>query len=97
MSIFTGEKKDTVQWIDENKELITEMSDRIWLYAEPSSQEYRASKLITDELKKAGFKVELGVAGLDTAFVATYGSGSPVLCTFAEYDAVNGTSQMPVP
>jgi len=97
MSDFTGAKKEVVRWIEENRGLITEMSDRIWLYAEPSLREYKSSKLITDVLKKAGFKVELGVAGLDTAFVATYGSGSPVLCTFAEYDAVDGTSQMPVP
>jgi len=97
MAAFTGEKKEAVQWIEENKHLITEMSDRIWLYAEPSLLEYRASKFITEELKKAGFKVELGIAGLGTAFVATYGSGKPVLSTYAEYDAVDGTSQMPVP
>jgi aminobenzoyl-glutamate utilization protein B len=97
MTGFTGEKKEAVEWIEENKTLITEMSDRIWLYAEPSFLEYRATKFITDELKKAGFKVELGVAGLDTAFVATYGEGSPVLCTYVECDAVPGISQMPVP
>jgi len=48
-------------------------------------------------LEKAGFDVKLGVAGLDTAFVATYGQGRPVLCTYAEYEAVQGLSQMPVP
>ena len=97
MAGFTGEKKEAVGWIDENKTLITEMSDRIWLYAEPSLHEYRSTRLITDELKKAGFDVELGVAGLDTAFVANYGEGSPVFCTYVECDAVPGISQMPVP
>jgi aminobenzoyl-glutamate utilization protein B len=91
------ETAKAIQWIDENEKLLTEMSDRIWLYAEPPLQEYRASKLLAEELKKAGFSVQLGVAGLDTAFVATYGHGSPVLSTFAEYDAVEGCSQMPVP
>jgi aminobenzoyl-glutamate utilization protein B len=97
MAGFTGEKKEAVEWIEETKALITEMSDRIWLYAEPSLLEYRATKLLTDELKKGGFKVEQGVAGLDTAFVATYGKGSPTLCTYIECDAVEGISQMPVP
>lgn len=97
MGASTGEKKEAVRWIDENAPLLREISDRIWLYAEPCLQEYRASKLLTDELKKAGFDVEVGVAGLDTAFVATYGQGNPVLCTFAEYEAVEGCSQMPIP
>ena len=97
MNAFLEEKKEAIQWIDENKPFITEISDRIWLYAEPSLLEYRSSKLLTDVLREAGFKVELGVAGLDTAFIATYGQGSPVLCTYAEYDAVDGISQMPVP
>lgn len=97
MEPFSVEKKLAIQWIDENMEQITEISDRIWFYAEPSLLEYRASKLLTDILGEAGFKVQLGVAGLDTAFVATYGQGSPVLCTYAEYDAVDGISQMPVP
>jgi len=97
MEDFKGEKKEAVQWIEENKTRLTEISDRIWLYAEPSLQEYRASKLLASELEKAGFQVEMGVADLDTAFVATYGQGSPVLSTVAEYDAVEGCSQMPVP
>jgi aminobenzoyl-glutamate utilization protein B len=97
MATFTGEKKEAVQWIEENKRLITEMSDRIWLYAEPIWSEYRSSKCLTGVLKKVGFSIEEGAAGLDTAFVATYGEGKPVICTFAEYDSLEGTSQMPVP
>jgi aminobenzoyl-glutamate utilization protein B len=97
MEGFKGEKKEAVQWIEENKTFLTEIGDRIWLYAEPSLKEYRASKLLANELEKAGFEVELGVAGLDTAFVATCGQGNPVLSTVLEYDAVEGCSQMPVP
>ena len=97
MSTFKGEKNEAVQWIDDNETLLTEISDRAWLYAEPSLLEYRTSRLLSDELRKAGFDVALGSAGLDTAFVATYGQGNPVLCTFAEYEAVEGCSQMPVP
>ena len=97
MEAFGIEKKHAIQWIDENKAQITEMSDRIWLYAEPSLLEYRSSNLLANKLKEAGFKVEHGVAGLGTAFVATYGEGKPVLCTIAEYEAVEDSSQMPVP
>jgi aminobenzoyl-glutamate utilization protein B len=97
MGSFTGEKKGAVRWIEDNATLLTEISDRAWLYAEPSLLEYRTSKLLSEELRKAGFDVEMDSAGLDTAFVATYGQGSPVLCTFAEYEAVEGSSQMPVP
>jgi aminobenzoyl-glutamate utilization protein B len=97
MTTFTGAKADAVGWIDTHSELITDMSDELWLYAEPSLQEYRASALLTRVLEEAGFEVERGTARLETAFVATYGEGDPVLSTFAEYDAVNGTSQMPFP
>ncbi len=96
--LFSGRKQDAVDWIEENKQLITDISDRIWLYAEPALKEYRSAKLHANTLGEYGFDVRLGVPGLgDTSFVATYGSGSPVLATYVEYDAVEGTSQMPVP
>jgi len=85
MGSFQGEKKEAVDWIDENKSLLIEMSDHIWLYAEPPLQEYRASRLLAGKLKKVGFDVQLGVAGLDTAFIATYGEGKPVLSIYGEY------------
>jgi aminobenzoyl-glutamate utilization protein B len=97
MASFKGEKKEVCEWVEDNKSLLLELSDRIWFYAEPDLYEYRTSKLLAGELDKAGFDVELGVAGLDTAFVATYGDGKPILSTFAEYEAVEGCSQMPVP
>jgi amidohydrolase len=51
-------------------------------------QEHRAAALLTEELEEQGFSVERGVAGLDTAFVATYGSGKPAVAIIAEYDAL---------
>lgn len=97
MNPFTEENKEIVRWIDENSTTITEMSDRLWLYAEPIWSEYRTSAHLANTLRKAGFRVEEGVAGMDTAFVATYGEGSPVLWTYAEYDTIMGNSQMPTP
>jgi aminobenzoyl-glutamate utilization protein B len=97
MATFAAEKEDAVRWVDEHNTVITEISDRIWLYAEPIWGEYRSSKHLIDVLRKGGFKVEEGLAGLDTGFVGIYGKGSPTISTFAEYDSVEGTSQMPVP
>lgn len=62
-------------------------------FAEVAFEEFRSSKLIADELESAGFTVERGVAGLPTAFVATFGSGEPVIGLFGEYDALPGMSQ----
>ncbi|MBO0702317.1 MAG: amidohydrolase, partial [Candidatus Dormibacteraeota bacterium] len=51
-------------------------------------EEHRAAALLTEELQEHGFAVERGVAGLETAFVASYGSGEPVVAIIAEYDAL---------
>jgi len=84
-------------WITQNESRIIEISDKIWEYAELGLIEYKSSKLLADELEKAGFKVERGVAGMPTAFVATYGSGRPVIGIMGEYDALPGLSQKKVP
>ena len=60
-------------WIDHNQKRIIEVADTIWGYAELGLNEMKSSKLLQDELRKHGFKVEAGVAGMPTAFVATWG------------------------
>ncbi|WCL53692.1 amidohydrolase [Gimibacter soli] len=72
---------------------IAKMSRSIWDYAEVGYKETKSSKLLQDTLKKAGFKVEAGVADIPTAFEATYGSGGPVIAILAEFDALPGISQ----
>jgi aminobenzoyl-glutamate utilization protein B len=69
------------------------ISDAIWSYAELGLHEYRSSSLLADTLERAGFRVERGVAGMPTAFVATYGSGKPVIGFLGEYDALPMLSQ----
>jgi aminobenzoyl-glutamate utilization protein B len=69
------------------------MSDAIWSYAELGMQEFRSAKVLTDDLEQNGFQVERGVSGMPTAFVATWGSGRPVVGLMAEYDALPGLSQ----
>lgn len=90
-------KQKAVQWISENELRIIEVSDKIWEFAELGLLEFKSSALLADELKKAGFKVEMGVAGMPTAFVATFGSGKPVIGIMGEYDALAGVSQKTVP
>ena len=85
--------------IDEIKQRIAEevrhlhprlqgMSQTIHANPEILFQEHQAAELLTNELDEQGFSVERGVAGLDTSFVATYGSGEPVVGFLAEYDAL---------
>lgn len=66
---------------------------QIWEYAEVGYKEVKSAALHVQHLKDAGFSVETGVAGIPTAFVATYGSGSPAIGILAEYDALPGINQ----
>ena len=90
-------KQKALKWISENEQRIIEISDEIWEFAELGLQEFKSSALLVEELKKAGFKVEMGVAGMPTAFVATYGAGRPVIGVMGEYDALPGLSQKALP
>ncbi|MFW9878356.1 MAG: amidohydrolase, partial [Candidatus Thorarchaeota archaeon] len=73
------------------------MSDKIWEYAELGFYEYKSSELLAKTLKENGFNVDLGVAAMPTAFVATYGSGKPVIAVLGEFDALPGLSQAAEP
>ena len=69
----------------------------IWDYAEMGYKEVKSSALHQQTLKDAGFNVQAGIAEIPTAFVATYGSGKPVIAILAEYDALPGLSQTNAP
>jgi aminobenzoyl-glutamate utilization protein B len=71
----------------------TEVAQSIWNWAEVGYQEVKSSALLQKELASAGFKVEAGVAGMPTAFVASSGEGEPVIGILAEYDALPGITQ----
>jgi len=91
------DKEYAFNWIENNKQLIVEMSDKIWDFAELGLIEFKSSALLADELEKHGFRVERGIAGMPTAFVATWGEGKPVIGIMGEYDALPGLSQKRVP
>ncbi|MDQ8196063.1 amidohydrolase [Coraliomargarita sp. SDUM461004] len=86
--------KDTLQTaIDRDANETIEISQRIWDYAELGYQEFKSSELLQQNAQMAGFSVKSGVADIPTAFVASYGSGSPVIGIMGEFDALPGLSQ----
>jgi aminobenzoyl-glutamate utilization protein B len=73
------------------------LADEVWGFAETALRERRSAALLAAHAEKQGFHVERGVAGMPTAFVASYGQGRPVVAVLGEYDALPGLSQMAVP
>ncbi|MGB5237292.1 MAG: amidohydrolase [Flavobacteriaceae bacterium] len=90
-------KKEIISSVDSKQEELIQLSDAIWAHAETAFQEAESSKLLADYAEANGFKVERGVAGMPTAFVATYGSGKPVIGILGEFDALPGISQKAQP
>jgi len=90
-------KQIVLDWIEENKKILIEVHDKIWNLAEVGLQEIHTAKLLTDILEKEGFKVDHYVAGIPSAFVATYGSGKPAIGIMGELDALPELSQKPLP
>ncbi|NIM92016.1 MAG: amidohydrolase [Candidatus Aminicenantes bacterium] len=94
---LTPLKKEALAWLDENMPELSKINEKIWRLAELAMEEYESAEVLASYLEKKGFKVERGVAGMPTAFVAVYGSGEPVIGILAEYDALPGLSQEAVP
>lgn len=90
-------ERQVLQSLDQKKATLTEVAHKIWEWAEVGYQEHQSSALLQQTLKDAGFDVKAGVAGIPTAFVATYGKGEPVVGILAEFDALPGVSQAAVP
>ena len=88
-------KADAFATVDKNADRMGRLSDAIYSYAEIGFQEVKTIALVTKTLKDAGFTVETGVAGMPTAYMATYGSGGPVIGLMSDFDGVPATSQMP--
>lgn len=82
-----------ISYLDDNVVVYDSIQKRIWGYNETCFNEVRSSQLLSEHLASSGFAVEKPVAGLQTAFVARYGKGRPVIGILAEYDALPGLSQ----
>ena len=86
-------KKTALDLIEKQRTELIAVSDRVWELAETALKEEQSAKVLADYAEAKGFKVERGVAGLPTAFVASYGGGRPVIAIMGEYDALPGISQ----
>jgi len=69
------------------------LAQQIWDLAEVGYLEEHSTKLLQDQLRAAGFTIESGVAGMPTAFIASWGRGGPVVGILAEFDALPGITQ----
>jgi len=90
-------KRDAWSWLDSQTQILETANLNIWSYAEIGLAESKSSKELQDLLVANGFSVESGVAGMPTAFVATYGNSGPVIGILAEFDALPGVSQAASP
>ena len=83
-------KNEAANNIQSGYETYKKIALNIWEYAEVGFKENKSSSLLQNTLSDNGFTVESGVAGMPTAFVATYGNGKPIIGILAEYDALPG-------
>ena len=94
---MSKDKKAVVASVEKHKENLIKISDSIWALAETAFEESISSELLADYAEENGMTVTRGVADIPTAFIATYGSGSPVISVLGEFDALPGLSQNTVP
>ena len=88
-------KAEAAAGVDAQRKAIQVMVDTVFSYAEPGFQEKRTSAYLADILEKNGFKVTRGVAGIPTAFTATWGEGGPLISLGSDIDNLLGVSQYP--
>ncbi len=92
-----SDKKAVIASVEKHNTELIAISDSIWALAETAFEEVESSKILADYAEKNGFTVTRGVAGIPTAFVASYGSGKPVISVLGEFDALPGISQKAQP
>ena len=83
-----------IENIEKNEKVFTDLSDRIWEYAELSLKEFKSAEDYCATLEALGFEVERNVAGIPTAFLGKWGSGRPIIGILGEFDALSGLSQV---
>lgn len=91
------DKEKIIASVEAHKESLIDISDEIWALAETAFEESKSSELLASYAEQQGFSVERGVGEMPTAFIATYGSGSPIVGILGEFDALPGLSQKAEP
>jgi aminobenzoyl-glutamate utilization protein B len=93
----TNDRDLLLRKMDERAEHFGQLSRRIWEFAEVGYKEKQSSDLLKSELRSAGFQLQENTAEIPTAFIASYGSGKPVIGILGEFDALPGLSQDSAP
>jgi aminobenzoyl-glutamate utilization protein B len=88
-------KQELVQKIDDRQKFTADVNDMIFSFAELGFQEFETSRYLIDILEKNGFKIERGIAGMPTAWLAKWGSGKPVIAIGSDIDCIPKASQKP--
>ena len=86
-------KKELLNSIEQKSSELTALSDKIWEAAEVAFREEKSSEYLIKYAEENGLKVDKGLAGMPTAFTASYGEGKPVIGIIGEFDALPGLSQ----
>ncbi len=94
---LSDNKKQILASIATHEKALIGISDSIWKYAETAWNETKSAKILSDYAEAQGFKVERGMAEMPTAFIATFGSGKPIIAVMGEFDALPGLSQKTQP
>jgi len=97
LSQWTDNKNAVIASIDNHSSELIALSDSIWKYAEVALEEVKSAGILADYAEKQGFDVRRGVAGMPTAFIASYGNGEPIIGILGEFDALPGLSQKTEP
>ncbi len=92
-TVTSGLKNEAISSIDTKYDVYKNIAHQIWTFAEVGYKEVKSTKLLQETLSSNGFTIQAGVADMPTAFIASYGSGKPVIAILAEYDALPGLSQ----
>ena len=92
---FDGYKRDVGLEVDGMQENIQKMNDMVFSFAEPGFQEFETSKYLTGILKQNGFAIQENLAGIPTAWMASWGSGKPVIALGSDIDDIPQASQKP--
>ena len=87
-------KQSIYNTVEEKAKVITDLSDKIWGFAEISMEEFQSTEAYVEVMKNEGFEVETNLCGIKTAFLGRYGTEKPVIGILGEFDALSGLSQV---
>jgi len=90
---MTEAVQEVLQWLDQHQNEFIQMANQIWQHPEVAWKEFKSSRLQAETLKREGFSITWDIGDMNTAFIAEWGIGKPILGFIGEYDALPGLSQ----